>query len=245
VSVQILDEMGAHEEFPERLELRVDFGNGIANINRISIENSVEHLFRGWVEHKLADQKLINDEDASDVADFRRAIGIALNSTVRQPGMSRLIIMPSLVLLDMGSNSPSYREMFIGAVIVGAVSVPFLVLGGAGANVLTDIIRPYEAQMLQVGKTVVIKSESTLQQFVDYLKALQSQVSREDAYLDTRTLFELYTLYRSISNVAGGKLSISVTTRDGQSMTFELTAKEAANQLPRIERRLFGGPIKP
>jgi len=234
MSVQILDEMSAQDEFPERLSLRVEYEHGIANINRISIETCVEHLFRNWIEYKLAEQNVINGEGASDAADFRRAVEIALNSIDWQPGLSRLIVMPSLVLLDIESGS-HYKEVFITAVIVGAVGIPFTVAG----NVLTDIVRAHEAQIVQVSKTVIIKSQSTLLQFVGYLKTLQSQASSEEAYLDTQTALHLYRLYKAVSNVIGGTLTITVTTSDGQSITFEINAKEAANQLPKLEKRLF------
>jgi hypothetical protein len=240
MSVQILDEMSAQEKFPERLSLHLEFENGIANINRISIDTCIEHLFRNWIEHRFTDHNVDNREEDSDAADFRRAVGLALNSVDWRPGMSnRLIIMPSLVLLNVESGS--YREIFISAVIVGAVSVPFIV----AANVLTDLVKPYEAQIVQVSKTAIIKSRSTLLQFVGYLKTLQSQVSSEEAYLDTETVYELYRLYKAISNVMGGKLSITVTTSDGQSITFEVTAKEAANQLPKLEKRLLHNPKRP
>lgn len=233
MTLHVLGENNLRDTASEILVVELDYGDGgIIDSSRISIEASIEDLFRGWLRPLLQlEDGAASETLGRDIGAFREAerllIEIAPRSSYVVPSGYYMSTMPGFVLLDVEQGSFKKRLR----ILVMYVALPIF------SQWAGNSIPPYTPHPTPPAQScVVVPTESCLGQFVSYLGTIQNDIdARPEALATYRSLISLYSELALIPN---GKVSYSVLVKGHVTVTFEVTSDQARHDLPLLEQKV-------
>jgi hypothetical protein len=232
MTIQVLGEKSLRDTPSEVLTVHLDFGmGGIVDSSRISIENSIGHLFQGWLSPLLHSENRYGYESlGSDIKAFREAemalFQLALLDNA-PPFPYYTSSMPGFVLLDIEHGSfKKYVRIALMAIVLPIIPQ---VAGDALSRGILDHPPP-------ISSSVVVPTEKSLQEFVSYLGTIQNDIEEKRDALNTYR--SLLSLYSEIATIPNGKVTVSVLLKGQVTVTFELTSEQARHDLPLLVRRI-------
>jgi hypothetical protein len=238
--VQILDPREGgdpRKDLHEELIIKLDFGKWILDVDRMSMETSLETLFRLWLDRllKSGDNLAISTLGKDDFADFQAARQHILEripdyylSSVSTSEISRLRIVLAFILLDIlpGSEKKRVVPAMIFAFFTGVAST-FGVLSA-------DYIWNHPEQIKQVATTAVVHTEKTAEAFVNHLNAIKNNPNTVELTTEARS--ELLNVYSRLAMLPNGELTVIASSGNKEKNVFKVTSDEARKKLPDLAK---------